>query len=1124
MAKRKSKARSGELGRVGAGLDLGARAVEILNLCDPRSTTVVATRDMRVLQDLGALLRAFAPDLGIALFPEWDCLPFDRVSPSLGVMGERAGTLRWLASEGFRPAIVLATIPTLCQRVPPPEIWAEAHVELRPGDPFDPDGIAAQLERLGYVQEERVEEAGQFAVHGQTVDVFPAAAPRPCRIEHEEGQVIEIRSYDVDTQRSLIAAESLIIDPATEIIVGDAEERPRPFAGEEHRLARYHDRLVTVLDYLPDARMLLDPEADARAELFFEQVEEGRGIAGREDDGLYLAREEWAELVSARSLRGAPPAPEIARIPVFARERRPTASFTRFLDERRQAGDKILLTGEGAGLRRLVREAVKASGPSVREVAGWEEAAKGAAGEVLSLSSPLRAGFSVPSRKITAVAAADLLGPRAVPASNRPAALSAGEIELQVGDVAVDREHGLCVFEGLQAVSETDPLGSEALRLRFAGDDVLMVPVEQADRIWRYGSEPEAVTLDKLQGGSWEARRQEVEAGIAQTARAMVAIAKRRASARVDPVQPDLRAMERFASGFRFNATPDQAAAIDDVLADLASDRPMDRLVCGDVGFGKTEIALRAAASAIFAGRQAALVAPTTVLVRQHAETLRRRFSRFGIEVGQLSRLVPPAEARRVKAGLADGTIKMVVGTQALAGKGVTFADLAVTVIDEEQRFGAKMKAKLRTLGRAQEGKAEPGHVLTLTATPIPRTLQGALSGLQSLTLLTTPPVARQPIRTLIAAFDPKSVGEALLRERARGGQSFVVCPRIEDLEPIAAKLAATIPDLTVTIAHGRLKPAEMDDRIVRFADGEGDVLLATSIIESGLDLPRANTMIVYRADRFGLAELHQLRGRVGRGQRRGVVHLTTDPDEPLSPMAEKRLRTMEKLDRLGAGFAIAARDLDLRGAGDLVGEEQAGHVRRIGLGLYQHLLELALAAAKGKPAEDWSPEVAVGPSGRIPHDFVPDPDTRLALYTRLFRARTGEEIEAWRDEVSDRFGAVPDEVERLVRTARLRAACRRLGVARLIGGPGGMAADMRQGRGGSRHVAPNLGSDDPDKLPALAERFLVQLGRSAAAGSGARSKRGRPASSRAMPSPRTAGPGAQRIPTVDGSAKLAEI
>ena len=476
------------------------------------------------------------------------------------------------------------------------------------------------------------------------------------------------------------------------------------------------------------------------------------------------------------------------------------------------------------------------------------------------------------------------------------------------------------------------------------------------------------------------------------------------------------------------------------VLDDLASGRPMDRLVVGAVGYGQTEVALRAAAAAVLAGRQVAVVAPTTVLVRQHVETFKRRFEPFGVAVAHLSRLVSPAEAARVKEGLADGSVRLVIGTHALTGKGVAFEDLGLLVVDEEQRFGTAAKAKLRELGAGV-------HVLTLTATPIPRTLQSALVGLQELSVIATPPARRRPVRTLVATYDKAAIHTALTHEKARGGQSFVVVPRIEDLEPLAERLAAALPDLAFTVAHGRLNPREVDDAMVGFAEGRGDVLLATSIIESGLDGPRANTMVVVDADRFGLAQLHQLRGRVGRGARQGVCYLMTDPARPIAETTRQRLGALATFDRLGSGMAISARDLDLRGAGDLMGDDQAGHVRLIGLGLYQNLLQLAIRRARGEEAEDWTPELHVdGSAGLLPADYIPEPEVRLNAYARLARVTDVHEADLLAEELADRFGPRPEPAEDLVACARLRSLCRTHGVARVDAGPKAIAFTFRPG------------------------------------------------------------------------------
>ncbi|MFL5266557.1 MAG: DEAD/DEAH box helicase [Stellaceae bacterium] len=465
----------------------------------------------------------------------------------------------------------------------------------------------------------------------------------------------------------------------------------------------------------------------------------------------------------------------------------------------------------------------------------------------------------------------------------------------------------------------------------------------------------------------------------------------------------------------------------------------MDRLVCGDVGYGKTEIALRGAAAAVFAGKQVAVVAPTTVLVGQHLQTFRSRFAGFGVRIEALSRLSTPTQARSVRKGLANGEVRIVIGTHAVAGKQVRFHDLGLLVVDEEQRFGVKQKERLRALGSRI-------HVLTLTATPIPRTMQAAMVGLQQVSVIATPPARRQPIRTFLLPFDPVTAREALMREQRRGGQSFVVCPRVEDIPPMKERLNEIAPELQVLTAHAKMPAAELDDVMVRFADGEGDVLLSTNIIENGLDIPRANTMLIWRADRFGIAQLHRLRGRVGRGRVRGVCYLLADPAAKLAPATERRLRTLEALDRLGAGFAISARDLDLRGAGDLIGEEQAGHIKLVGVELYQDLLQRALAVAHGEgPPEDWTPELNFGLRAGIPASYVAEDEIRLNLYARLMQARSGREIEDFAAEIEDRFGPIPELTSNLLALARLARSCRSLDIAKIDAGPHAIALTFRR-------------------------------------------------------------------------------
>ncbi|MEA2760296.1 MAG: hypothetical protein QOH65_2909 [Methylobacteriaceae bacterium] len=1058
---------------------LVAELLEVLEQRRERPLVHIAA-DGRRADLLFAIAQAFAPDLRIALLPAWDCLPYDLVSPSRSAMGRRAGVLRWLTDKAALPDILFATPAALIQRVPPADTWADAHVEFHVGDSIDADAMSSALQRIGYVADELADAPGEFAIRGRVIDLFPAAAPRPCRIEYDEGVVTAIRSYDPATQRSVVDTDLLIVDAASEIIPCSLNDDPS-IAGREHHLSQYYSQLETVFDYVPNAGFIIEAPAQARLCSLLEQIAEAStsrserrsGIAARRapapPEKLYLTRAEWDRAISRHLMARAAQGEEEARVPRFAHERNPQRALSAYLKERAAAGDSIVLTAPTErDLRTLARIAERTLGKEPKKISDWRAAAAEKRGRSLTLTAPVEAGFSLSSQHITAIAAPDLIGSRARHSAEQSAAFTAlGRTQLHIGDTIVHIDHGMAALEGLEQINTDAESAGEAVRLRYADDAKLLVPIDDIGKIWLYGSDADAVTLDRLEGETWSKRRVKVEEQIAASAARMVEIAAARDNNQAPKLRPPSRDYERFVERFPYILTADQEAAVDATLIDLASGRAMDRLICGDVGFGKTEVALRAAAAAIFSGKQVAVIAPTTLLVRQHIENFRRRFAGLDLQIAHLSRLVTGIEARKVKEGLASGAIRLVIGTHALAAKGVRFPDLGLLVIDEEQKFGAKQKATLRAA-------AKGAHVLSLTATPIPRTLQLALVGLQDLSVIATPPYLRQPTRTIVAGFENGVLRDALLRERARGGQSLCVCPRIEDIEPMRARLAAIAPDLVILVAHGKMPASEMDAIIVDFADGNGDVLLATNIIESGLDLPNANTICVWRPDRFGLAQLHQLRGRVGRGRRRGTAYLLTDPDEKLSTATQKRLRTLETLDRLGAGFAISARDLDLRGAGDLLGEEQAGHVKPIGLGLYQHLLEHALKSARGESIEeDWSPDLRLGFSGAFPGDYVPEEEVRLNLYARLGELTREEEISDFEDEIADRFGPLPQSVTRLFELALLKCRCRALGIARIDGGPQAIAATLRP----DCPVKETLANRPDDDLEWRGERLIYTRG-----------------------------------------------
>lgn len=965
--------------------------------------------DEQMAEATADALRALAPDNPVIFLPSSDALPGDTAPASPANVGHRVAALSALRRLGQEPErLPLATIMSgeaAARRYADPASFEVAPPSLNVGDRIDQTTFAQDMEALGYVEDDRVDEPGEVAVRGDVIDIFPADAGSPARIEIADCTISAIRLYDPASQLSTETCHSLAIGRALEPDVG---------AG------------TSILAHLPPGALFLSPKADARRQRFIRLAEDAARGKNRIVDAVGEAS--WAAALTDWAVH--PLDPDIVQpIPRFVEERSPLGALARFLkpllDDRR-----LVLVGSERDIRFLRLRLEKRLKIPLPLVENLSAAMAPAAGSGAALIAPIDRGALTDA--VLLVAAGDLLGSRAlIDAATEPvtAALARSGGDIRRGDVVVHEDHGVGQVAGLE-VDPSDPR-SETIALEYAGGSRRLVPVREAARIWRYGADADAVSLDKLDGSSWQKRRSDIAAAVAENAKVLLALAKERARLTAPILEPDPARYERFVSGFPFNETADQARAAQVVRDDLASGHPMDRLVIGDVGFGKTEVALRAAALAALAGHQVALAAPTTVLVRQHLQTFEQRFDALGIKVAGLSRLSTTAEKKSVKAGLDDGSISIVVGTGAVMGKDVRFARLGLVIIDEEQRFGAADKARLR--GRPDV------HLLAMSATPIPRTLYRAMIGLQQMSIIATPPARRQPIRTSLIELDDARLRTALLRERARGGQSFVVVPRIDDMAPFSERLQRIVPDLVRIEAHGKLPAKEIDSAMVRFASGDGDILLATNIIEAGLDVPRANTMIVWRADRFGLAQLHQLRGRVGRGHRRGQVLLVTEGAD-IAARTMKRLRTLSTYDRLGAGFDIAAADLDQRGAGDPLSDTQAGHMKLIGVDLYQHLFEKALKQARGLAELDWMPEIALQGAGALPEGWIPDEDIRLGLYVRIARADDEGEIEAMEQELLDRFGPLPSDAQQLLALARIALLARTAGIARVDGGPAAIA------------------------------------------------------------------------------------
>ncbi len=996
----------------------------------------VARSDAR-LGRLLDLARAFAGGaVEVLPLPAWDVLPYDPARPSAAVVGQRVATLLGLAQPAARPRLVLTSADAVLQRVPPPRIWDGMVFELRVGDVLDGEALRHRLAALGYRADAEVHEPGEVALRGEVVDLWPAGDALPVRLDVAEGRIVAMRRFDPVSQRGAAASSGDLgvarLLPAAEFPPDQEEADHLLRAEDEAPPPEPPARLVPLPGLLPGAAWVLDPEVEERWHAFAEQIEDAYAATSKarrvaataggvlpRPSRLYITAEQATRATAGARVEAAPVG-EPAETP------RSTAALVARLQETR-GGVVLACPGDPAPVvRSLARRGVEA-----RAASDWRDAR---AGGIAAVQLGAAEGFERPDLVLLPVAG--LVRAAQTQRGHEPA-LDAEEGP-RAGDLVVHAEHGVARLRGLVAVD-----GEERVALEYAGGAELLAEPWELHQIWRLGGEAARVAPDHLGGEAWQRTRAELDAEIGAAAERLAQLAEARARETAPRIETG-PAYARLAHRFAFAPSRDQQAAFDAVLADLASGRPMNRLVCGDVGFGKTEVALRAAAAAALAGWQVAVAAPTTVLARQHLDVFRRRFAGTDIRVEGLIRGTTSPASRPVRKGLADGNVGVVVGTQALAAEGVRFKRLGLVIVDEEQRFGEAVKERLAT------GLARPGgngvHLLTMTATPIPRTLQAALAGLRDCSVIATAPVRRQPTRTFVLPWDPVVAREALLREKARGGQSFVVVPRIEGLRRAEGELRELVPELELRVAHGKLAPEALDEAVTGFARGAGDVLLATNIIEAGLDIPRANLILVREAERFGLAQLHQLRGRVGRGARRGAAYFMAAPGRRLAPATQARLRTLEALTDLGAGAALSAADLDLRGGGDLFGTEQAGHLRRVGTEMYEELLAQALAVRRGQPLPAPPASVHGVAAGRFPDSWVSDESLRLTLLRRLARLGDPAALDEFAGELADRFGALPPEADAVLARARLRLLAGAHGIAAVDIGPKAAALTFRDG------------------------------------------------------------------------------
>jgi transcription-repair coupling factor (superfamily II helicase) len=1071
------------------GLVAEGRVATLLHVC----------RDDGRMASFASALAFFHPGIEVLNFPAWDCLPYDRVSPNAEIVSRRIDTLTRLADDkgGKGRRVVLTTVNALLQRVPPRALFRDRVLVLKVGGRILLDRLVSFFTSNGYGRTETVREPGEYAVRGGIVDVFPTGEATPLRLDFFGDTLEAVRRFDALTQRSTEKLDRVALKPVNEVLLDpaaierfrtryreqfglranddtlyEAVSAGRRHAGMEHWLPLYYETLETLFDYLPGAAVTLDYQAtdvrDTRISVVADFYAARRTITQAnaptyrpvKPELLFLDEKEWTAALASRAVGEltpfAAPAGRVAAVDAGARpghsfaEARANPKVNVFeavreaVDAERKAGTRVAIAAYSAGSADRLASVLRERGVGdLRRAEDWRALASLPAACVGLVVLALDQGYRFDD--VLLITEQDILGDRLarVPRRRQTFDKFIAEVSnLSAGDLVVHAEHGIGRYDGLVTL-EIDGAAHDCLRCLYVGDDKLFVPVENIEVLSRFGSEEAEVQLDRLGGVAWQSRKARVKQRIRDIAQELLRVAAERQLRRSDALQTPEGLYEEFAARFPYPETEDQLRAIAETLEDMGSGKPMDRLICGDVGFGKTEVALRAAFVAAMNGTQVAVVVPTTLLARQHFRTFSERFKGLPVRIEQLSRFVPPKQAAQVKKEITEGRVDLVVGTHALLGKAIAFKQLGLLIVDEEQHFGVKQKEKLKQL-------KSNVHVLTLTATPIPRTLQLALSGVREMSIIATPPVDRLAVRTFVMPQDAVVIREAILRERNRGGQSFYVVPRISDIDDLKQELTQLVPEIKVGVAHGKMGAVELETVMGAFDDGAYDLLLSTNIIESGLDMPRANTMVVHRADMFGLAQLYQLRGRIGRGKIRAYAYLTLPEKKKLSETAQRRLEVMQTLDTLGAGFTLASHDLDIRGAGNLLGDEQSGHIREVGIELYQHMLEEAVAAARSGGTEleaaqdEWTPSITIGTPVLIPEAYVPDLGVRLGLYRRIATLVDRREIDAFAAELVDRFGSLPEEVDNLLEIIAIKRLCRNAGIEKVEAGPKGAVFTFR--------------------------------------------------------------------------------
>jgi len=1026
---------------------------------------VYICEDLRAYRTLSEELTFFLQDESTLLwrFPAWEVLPYDRVSPHHAIVGERFSTLARLLRDASPHGLLLTALPAWLQRIAPPASVA-AHVwQLKTGDTLDITLLRERLSLAGMQSTERVLDRGEFAARGGILDVWPATEDQPLRLDMFGDCIDSIRRFDVETQRSGEPLESFISVPMREVILDDAgrqsfaaafrarfphlrkhpmlsaAEAGRPHPGIESLLPLVYEQTARLSDYLPAAAELFCvADIEAARLTFAAQVRNQFDMVRSSAEPLISPQELYA--VETPIHATALPQSGGIRFPPslsdYQQERQPLHALNKALADLLAEGWRLLLVAHGPGQQERMLESC-AFLPGVEKAEDCRGVHDLPSMGIATCIGFLDQGMLLEKEKIILLTGRELLGQRLPRKRGRSSALMRADIfsslqELSIGDAVVHEDHGIGRYRGLVSLpsgdSHLDELQADFLHIEYAGEASVYVPVEDLDRLHRYTGEDNP-SLNRLGSEKWKRTRQRVERDLLVMAHELIDTEAARKQVRRPPCLLSGEAAgdyDEFAARFPFEETDDQVEAIDAVLRDLTAETPMDRVVCGDVGFGKTEVAMRAAFNVVRCGRQVAILVPTTVLANQHYATTIERFSGSGFGIAMMTRLQGKKDTERITRELKNGKIRIIIGTHRLLSATFEFADLGMVIVDEEQRFGVKHKEKLKSLHAACD-------LLTLTATPIPRTLHQTLSGLRSVSVISTPPAEREPIRTMVTSFDPHLANEAIRRELYRGGQVYYLHNHVKSIDRIAARLREEVPEAVIGIAHGQMSPAELDRQMMQFYEGRLHVLVCTTIIESGLDVPNANTLIVERADLLGLAQLHQIRGRVGRSHHQAYAYLFTPDARAMTPDARERLQAIAQHTELGAGFMLARHDMEIRGAGNLLGEQQSGQIEAIGLDLYLDMLTRAVAESRGAPVKPQTRvEMRLNVQAILPSDYIPQIGERLSLYRRIARIEADEQASLLFEEMTDRFGKLPDAARMALESARLRWRAARLCISRL--------------------------------------------------------------------------------------------